>query len=81
MMIHLELRNASDLYDLKPDQYARLQVFLKGVLVKVTCAPNVRAKPISRLVRQAGLQEFDKDGRRWTVAVRGPTLRCGVRWF
>ncbi|KAI0374754.1 Piwi-domain-containing protein [Pilatotrama ljubarskyi] len=88
MLAHLELNDVRALANLTPIQHNQLRSFLKGVLVKVTLTPKMRPRPISELVREAGLQEFDKDGDRWTVArhfqhkynvqVRYPTI-VGVR--
>ncbi|KAI0745804.1 Piwi domain-containing protein [Earliella scabrosa] len=63
----LKLRNDRDLQSLDRRQFMSLRAFLKGVLVKVTVAPNMRPKPIADLVWEAGKQEFDKDGERYTV--------------
>ena len=66
----LQLRDDKDLQSLSPPQFRSLRAFLKGVLVKVTVAPNMRPKPITDLVSEAGEQVFDKDSERYTVKVR-----------
>ena len=68
MLAHLQLRDVRALTDLPNPQLAQLRLFLKGVLVKPTIS-KMRARPITDLVREAGMQEFDKDNERWTVAV------------
>ncbi|RPD74278.1 Piwi-domain-containing protein [Lentinus tigrinus ALCF2SS1-7] len=67
MVPFLGLRDQRELANLPRDKFAKLRVFLKGVLVRVRHRPEARAKPIADLVPQAGLEEFDKDGERWTV--------------
>lgn len=69
MMQHLGLRDAKHLQKLSHLQLRLLRTFLKGVLVSVTVSPHARPRPISDLVLEAGLQEFDKDNERWTVQV------------
>ncbi|KAI0637098.1 Piwi domain-containing protein [Trametes polyzona] len=66
MMAHLGLRDARELTQLNNIQQQQLRLFLKGVLVKVNLG-NSRPRPIKDFVPQGGLQEFDKDGERWTV--------------
>lgn len=65
----LDLRDRRQLANLPNDKYAKLRTYLKGVLVRVQHRPEARPKPIADLVPQAGLQEFDKEGERWTVRV------------
>ncbi|KAI8998763.1 Piwi domain-containing protein [Trametes punicea] len=67
MMSFLNLRDARQLADLTQPDFIKLRHFLKGVRVKPTLS-NMRPRPISDLVREAGRQEFDKDNERWTVA-------------
>ncbi|KAL1947711.1 hypothetical protein VTO73DRAFT_13435 [Trametes versicolor] len=67
MMQHLGLSDVRQLETLRPDEFGRLRIFLKGVAIKVTLS-NSRPRPIKDLVLQAGLQEFDKENERWTVA-------------
>ncbi len=73
-MQHLGLSDVRQLENLRPDELGRLRIFLKGVVIKVTLS-NSRPRPIKDLVGQAGLQEFDKENERWTVAV---SRRCGA---
>ena len=42
---------------------------MRGVRVKVSVAPHMKARPIADLVPRAALQEFDTDTERITVAV------------
>ncbi|KAH9854098.1 Piwi domain-containing protein [Lenzites betulinus] len=49
------------------ENYGRLRRFLKGVVVKMTLS-NGKPRRISDIVLRAGLQEFDKDNERTTVA-------------
>ncbi|CDO70771.1 hypothetical protein BN946_scf184798.g86 [Trametes cinnabarina] len=67
MMNFLGYSDARKLADLPPIDYVKLRVFLKGVRIKPTLS-KMKPRPISDLVREAGMQEFDKDGERWTVA-------------
>ncbi|KAH9901258.1 Piwi domain-containing protein [Cubamyces lactineus] len=67
MLAHLQLRDVRALTDLSNPQLAQLRLFLKGVRVKATIS-RMKARPITDLVREAGMQEFDKDKERWTVA-------------
>ena len=69
MMQYLSLRDARNLQNLPHQQFRLLRSFLKGVLVYVTVRPHARPRPISDLVLEAGLQEFDKENERWTVQV------------
>ena len=70
MMQWLGLKDVRELQTLQPPKFAQLRTFLKGVLVEVTTSPRMRPKPISDLVREAGMLEFDRDGERLTVRVR-----------
>ena len=70
MMQWLGLKDVRDLQTLQQPKFAQLRTFLKGVLVEVTTSPRMRPKPISDLVREAGMLEFDRDGERLTVRVR-----------
>ena len=70
MMQWLGLKDVRELQTLQPPKFTQLRTFLKGVLVEVTTSPRMRPKPISDLVREAGMLEFDKDGERMTVRVR-----------
>ncbi|KAI0721640.1 Piwi domain-containing protein [Cerioporus squamosus] len=73
MLRYLELRDMRDLQSLNQPNFARLRTFLKGVHVTVVIPGQPRdrrldrPRPISDLIPQAGMQEFDKDGERLTV--------------
>ncbi|KAI0361956.1 Piwi-domain-containing protein [Trametes cingulata] len=67
MLAHLELSDVRALQNLPHAQHNQLRSFLKGVLIRVTLT-KMRPRPISDLVANAGMQDFDKDGERWTVA-------------
>ncbi|KAL7283289.1 hypothetical protein ACG7TL_002718 [Trametes sanguinea] len=67
MLAHLGFSDIRKLADLEQLDYVKLRVFLKGVRIKPTLS-KMKPRPISDLVREAGMQEFDKDGERWTVA-------------
>ncbi|KAI0336397.1 Piwi-domain-containing protein [Cubamyces sp. BRFM 1775] len=67
MLAHLQLRDVRALSELSNPQLAQLRLFLKNVQVRLTIS-QMKARPISDLVREAGMQEFDKDNERWTVA-------------
>ncbi|KAI1796007.1 Piwi-domain-containing protein [Ganoderma leucocontextum] len=67
MMHRLGIRDARNLQTLPHQQFRLLRTFLKGVLVSVTVSPHARPRPISDLVLEAGLQEFDKENERCTV--------------
>ena len=70
MMSWLELRNERELQDLSRPNVLKLRKFLKGVVVRITVTPKARPKPISDIVPEAGLQEFDDShGHRITVQV------------
>lgn len=73
-------RDMRDLQSLNQPNFARLRTFLKGVHVTVVIPGQPRdrrldrPRPISDLIPQAGMQEFDKDGERLTVQVRAPVV-------
>ncbi|RPD66004.1 Piwi-domain-containing protein [Lentinus tigrinus ALCF2SS1-6] len=73
MLHHLDLRDVRDLQTINPQNFARLRTFLKGVHVAIVIPGQSRdrrpprPRPISNLIAQAGMQEFDKDGERLTV--------------
>ncbi|KAI0706856.1 Piwi domain-containing protein [Cerioporus squamosus] len=67
MFRFLRLDNRRELDNLSQPDYFRLRSHLKGVVVKIRISPNARPRPITDLVREAGRQEFDKNGARCTV--------------
>ena len=69
MMQHLRVEDVRNLHELDDQQFRQLRSFLKGVVVSFTVAPNMRPRPISGLVDEAGLQVFDKENERWSVEV------------
>ena len=75
MMQHLRVEDVRNLHELDDQQFRQLRSFLKGVVVSFTVAPNMRPRPISGLVDEAGLQVFDKENERWSVEV------CGISSF
>lgn len=74
MAAWLKLKDVRGLQNLHAQQYAELRSFLKGVRVKVTVAPSMKARPIADLVPRAALQEFDTETERLTVAVSDDIL-------
>ncbi|KAI0646924.1 Piwi domain-containing protein [Trametes meyenii] len=80
MMMHLDLRNPRQLAELHPQQFGQLRIFLKGVRVRMTLS-KMRPRPISDLVHEAGLQEFDRDNERCSVARHfAQKYNCEVRF-
>ncbi|KAI0670510.1 Piwi domain-containing protein [Trametes maxima] len=80
MMMHLGLVNPRQLAELNTQDYGRLRIFLKGVRIRMSLS-KMRPRPISDLVHEAGLQEFDKDNERCSVARHfAQKYNCEVRF-
>ncbi|KAJ3002386.1 hypothetical protein NUW54_g5874 [Trametes sanguinea] len=67
MMAYLGFSDVRKLADLEQLEFIKLRVFLKGVRIKPILS-KMKPRPIADLVLAAGMQEFDKDGERCTVA-------------
>ena len=67
-MQYMNLRDPRALSELSRPDLMKLRMFLKGVYVKVVMT-RMRPRPISDVVIEAALQEFDKEGERITVQV------------
>lgn len=72
MMSWLGVRDPARLGSLSRSDIQKLRAFLKGVYVTVSVGRSrPRPKPITDLIPEAGLEEFDNaDGQRVTVQVR-----------